>query len=424
MAEKRENRKLLVYLTGSADSPFFHNEIEDLTRAFDKVYVMTYGDDSDTVKCIENKYNIKISIVKLGIKSLIYCPIVIWSLFSPDIRDELDYINRKYHGWRKILCTGYALYYILFALCVKEKLKQILTENKSCDVYLYSFWMSKATSSLTMFDYKEYPNVRNIVSRAHRYDLYEERNVAKYLPFRKLLAERLDKILFISEDGKNYFQKYLESRNLPANEMDVIRLGVNNGSYVKQYKEKDEMVIASCSNVIQVKRLDFIIDFIQIISSKTNVRWLHIGDGNLMGEIKGLAMQKLLDVRIQFLGKVDNRKIVEIYREEDVDFFINMSDSEGIPVSIMEAFSSGIPVIARDVGGNSEIVNDSNGFLVESLDGEYLEDIAEKVVGCFKSGEKYSSLSRKAVNMQRENFNREVNNLKLIKAIIDVPEVR
>lgn len=44
-----------------------------------------------------------------------------------------------------------------------------------------------------------------------------------------------------------------------------------------------------------------------------------------------------------------------------------MSDSEGIPVSIMEAMSFGIPVIARNVGGMSEIVNEENGLLLEMM---------------------------------------------------------
>lgn len=41
------------------------------------------------------------------------------------------------------------------------------------------------------------------------------------------------------------------------------------------------------------------------------------------------------------------------------------SSSEGIPVSIMEALSAGIPILATNVGGTAEAVNKSNGFLVE-----------------------------------------------------------
>ena len=45
--------------------------------------------------------------------------------------------------------------------------------------------------------------------------------------------------------------------------------------------------------------------------------------------------------------------------------FINLSSSEGIPVSIMEAQSFGIPVIATNVGGSGEIVVSETGVLVD-----------------------------------------------------------
>ena len=67
------------------------------------------------------------------------------------------------------------------------------------------------------------------------------------------------------------------------------------------------------------------------------------------------------------MGNVDNSEILHYYESNKIDLFINSSDSEGIPVSIMEAMSFGIPCIARDVGGNSEIVeNMCNGILLGS----------------------------------------------------------
>jgi glycosyltransferase involved in cell wall biosynthesis len=56
---------------------------------------------------------------------------------------------------------------------------------------------------------------------------------------------------------------------------------------------------------------------------------------------------------------------MEFYRKNHVDLFINVSETEGIPVSIMEAMSFGIPCIATNVGGVNEIVNNTNGFLVK-----------------------------------------------------------
>ena len=52
------------------------------------------------------------------------------------------------------------------------------------------------------------------------------------------------------------------------------------------------------------------------------------------------------------------------YNTYEIDLFVNLSTIEGVPVSIMEAQSSGIPVLATDVGSSKEIVDDDNGFLI------------------------------------------------------------
>ena len=63
-------------------------------------------------------------------------------------------------------------------------------------------------------------------------------------------------------------------------------------------------------------------------------------------------------------GAFSNREVFDFYKSHPVDFLINVSNNEGIPVSIMEAHSFSIPVVATNVGGTSEIVNEENGILL------------------------------------------------------------
>ena len=65
-------------------------------------------------------------------------------------------------------------------------------------------------------------------------------------------------------------------------------------------------------------------------------------------------------------GAVDHEKLIDYYRTTPVDLFLNVSSSEGVPVSVMEAMSFGIPVIATNVGGTSEIVSGKTGMLVNA----------------------------------------------------------
>ena len=72
-----------------------------------------------------------------------------------------------------------------------------------------------------------------------------------------------------------------------------------------------------------------------------------------------------MNLSFEIKGNVENNEILDFYNKNFVDLFFNVSETEGIPVSIMEAQSAGIPVLATDVGGTSEIVNNKNGFLIE-----------------------------------------------------------
>ena len=69
-------------------------------------------------------------------------------------------------------------------------------------------------------------------------------------------------------------------------------------------------------------------------------------------------------MRTTFMGYVPNVEIMQFMEESNVDVFINLSTSEGVPVSIMEAQSYGIPVIATNVGGTGEIIDKDNGILL------------------------------------------------------------
>ena len=71
-------------------------------------------------------------------------------------------------------------------------------------------------------------------------------------------------------------------------------------------------------------------------------------------------------MKITLHGQTHHATIISFYKTHKVNLFINVSTTEGIPVSIMEAISFNIPVIATDVGATSEIINQNakTGILV------------------------------------------------------------
>jgi L-malate glycosyltransferase len=99
------------------------------------------------------------------------------------------------------------------------------------------------------------------------------------------------------------------------------------------------------------------------------------GDGSQSGALKGLAK----DLRLRnttFIGQVDPGAIAEVY--DAADIFLNGSEIDNQPLSILEAFSCGLPIVTTDAGGIPDIVQDgTTGMVVER--GDYAEMAARAI---------------------------------------------
>jgi glycosyltransferase involved in cell wall biosynthesis len=97
--------------------------------------------------------------------------------------------------------------------------------------------------------------------------------------------------------------------------------------------------------------------------------WTHIGGGEHFDHFKDEVSRQLsgcAGVFVNLTGNLSNQEVRRLLREGGFKVFVNVSSSEGLPVSIMEAMATGIPVVAPDVGGVSEIVNNGNGRLLSA----------------------------------------------------------
>jgi len=292
---------------------------------------------------------------------------------------------------------------IIRANIVKKNILNIFKEY-SFDV-LYSYWSSHSALALCLLPSNKYITI----SRAHRGDLYKESWEKNYFPFFETIFSNIQYVCPISNHGKNYLVKNIPSRK---NNFKVSYLGIND-QYVPGQKNKiADFHIVSCSFIKPVKRLDLIIRLLHTIKSKKTIFWTHIGSGEekYINEIKNLIQQLGLSkkISISFTGHLQNKEIHDFYNTNHIDLFINMSDSEGIPVSIMEAQSHYIPVMARNVGGVSEIVDNNNGYLVEKeFNLAKNAQILNSIINEYKKEKR--DLSRKTYE-DKFNFIRNINN--------------
>lgn len=250
---------------------------------------------------------------------------------------------------------------------------------KQSEILLYSYWLNPMSVAICL--YKKYLNKMGYhkvytVSRAHgQGDLYLEIDSDFYRPGIALLKKEMDLVYSISEGG----MRCLKRQGLTK--IKVSRLGVDIPK-IKINKDtiNHDKLIVSCSVINKNKR---VIDIARAISALTiKVRWVHFGSGEEEATLIRWCKQNMPD-NIEWIikGWTPNKEIIAYYLQNSPDAFINLSHIEGIPVSIMEAMSCGIPCIATDVGSSGEIVKTGiNGFLV-SKDFK-TEEVTEAIEKC------------------------------------------
>jgi glycosyltransferase involved in cell wall biosynthesis len=226
----------------------------------------------------------------------------------------------------------------------------------------YTYWLGPITLGVGLAKYNN-PKIK-LISRAHRGDLYFE--IDKLPPYQKLIVSLVDELFLISNHGKNYIQQLYPGY---SSKYKVSKLGTPEQNIATNQSKDGIFRIVSCSYMVPVKRIDLLIEGLKELGlNKPNYsfEWNHIGYGPLESKLKEKSLTLPDNVSYSFLGFLDDNSFLSYYKNNPVDVFINVSSSEGIPVSIMEAQSFGIPVIATDVGGVSEIVSNSVGVLLSS----------------------------------------------------------
>ncbi|MDD3910636.1 MAG: glycosyltransferase [Bacteroidales bacterium] len=363
------------------------------------------------------------------------------------------YIIGKKAGLGKRIWLFCDYFFMLRSILGNKSLMEHLVRECSMADVLYFYWGDKS-ALITPFLKKKLEDATSIMPkvfvRFHGSDIYER--AKGYLPFREMLYPSVDCAVPISYDGAHYIQKnYKHQPKL----IETFHLGCSN----KDIKFANLMgklpgvfEIVSCSNVIELKRVDMIADAIKLITEDsaliqkirekrategmrfTGIHWTHFGGGPLLDDLKNKCLKYFnknsnsgednntaenkhssilnndsFSVIVNLRGSVEHSKILEYYRDNGANLFILVSRTEGVPVSIMEAFSYGIPVIATNVGGVSEMFrNCPVGYLIDAVQTpETLKDYIVKYILIPK--EEQIAIQNNARANWEENWDAEKN---------------
>ena len=225
-----------------------------------------------------------------------------------------------------------------------------------------SFWSNAEAVGLAVASI--YRSNLRFVSRSHRFDLWEKHNPHGYLPFRSILAKKALYLMPCSSIGAKYLRETING----ADRVVVAPLGVErllNPNHKKRNRSIEKSLILTCSSDDPVKRLKLVAESILVLAKKNPDRcwtWIHLGDGQK--QIRQKLIEIPTNLEVELPGPVSRLEVFRYHRDRCPDVFVNLSSSEGIPITIMEAMSMGTPVVATAAGGTGEIVDSTIGELL------------------------------------------------------------
>lgn len=243
---------------------------------------------------------------------------------------------------------------------VKNWLRRNGLDGRDC--LFYTYWFDQAAGGISLAK-MQFPELK-LVSRAHGYDVYEEQySNPPFWPCRHSILKFIERIFPDSMAGRAYFiDHYPEFSAI----FETALLGVPDPGFLNQSSKDGVFRIISCSMIRPEKRVERILNGVLHavkLRPAQYFEWTHIGNGLTRGELQKLTDDKFpANAKAYFPGYSDNDALMQLYKDTPFDVFINVSETEGTPVSVMEAISCGIPVIATAVGGNVEIVSEQNGI--------------------------------------------------------------
>lgn len=386
--------KNIFYFVDNISIPFVINDVKKIAERHNKVFLFSVNALKDLQELPPNVQ--------------VFDSYINWSLFKPrrTMLKHFRFIFTIYlnecRSLKKVLPLKTTVKVLVSNIFKAEQFLKVVKANKllhECtkESTFYSFWFYDCIYLAWL---KRLEIANKVVVRTHGGDLYEDRGSLGKVLLRHFQFQELDCVLSVSKKGelylKNKYPKYHEK-------IKTVYLGsANDQNDLNPFTENTvHFTIVSCANVRNVKRIHAIAESLLYCNFK--VKWFHIGAedlANVADPTIATYKKNIAKVRgkegLDFynVGRLSSKEIFDFYREEPVNLFISLSESEGVPVSMMEAISFGIPILSTDVGGCNEIVTNKTGLLIPLETAP--SDVAQKISE-FKTSAKNTEHFRKGV---------------------------
>ena len=366
------------YPTEGNDHFFIEDEIQMLSETFDYINIIPIKWNSKFKKNYINKknlnYDFSLSQNLFRIRTIIQ--IFVKIIFCKILWHEIIGIKKKNFIKKILMILKERILAENTYLWVKNKKKEI--PNKEI---FYSYWSNYTLLSFYLLKRD------NIINKCFARSLGSDLNGFipndDFVAFKKLKFQMLDFLIILNEGQR---EKLKNERLINDNKVIKCYQGIHLQILKEKQKLDKKIHILSCGRHVYVKNTLQIINFIQAFSKVAKdyeIIYTCIGSGPDFVNVKKASEVKLKHIKFNLIEKVTN--LIDFLKKNQIDLYINLSRSEGMSFAVMEAMSFSIPIICSKIPGNTEIVNNNNGYVLHSYENEDINNLIKNILDDLKS---------------------------------------
>lgn len=199
----------------------------------------------------------------------------------------------------------------------------------------------------------------------------------------------VDKVISVSDSLKSMIYKHFNVDSLVVHNLVGEGFGYKLPSYHTSFN------FVTVGSLFHIKGYDILIEAFAKIAHDNNFKLTIVGDGNQRTLLQQLIVKHNLQSKVLLVGRKSRPEVADILANSDV--YVSSSRNENFSVSVLEALSVGLPVVATICGGIKECINESNGLLVPTEDVNVLSSAMLKIT------QNISNYNRESIAQDFEN---------------------
>jgi len=235
----------------------------------------------------------------------------------------------------------------------------------------------------------------------------------------------LYKKLFLNGDLflpiSDYWKRKLIRLDCDEKKIVVNHMGINLEKFkfsIRKIQHEEPIKVLTIGRLVEKKGHEYAIKAIaKIVRKYKKIEYIIAGEGPLRNELEGLVSKFKIEKYVKFLGAVEQKEVLKLYQQAHIFVLPSVTasnrDQEGIPVVLMEAQATGLPVISTYHSGIPEgVLDGKSSFLVPEKD---VDALAEKIEYLIEHPEIWADMGKTGRKYVEEKYDINKLNQKVVE---------